>query len=332
MTVLGETGSLAGFRVHVLRGGDWGDGVAAGIRARGGTPVITELLRIRPAPDSETLRSAASEWNLGRYDWLLMTSANAVAAFVAAGGRPRAGGRVAAVGPATADALEQQGFEVDVVPDSRFSAVGLAESLRARLASLGERGDSLLLPVSDLADSTLEGALQADGHRVERITAYQTVSAAPESDPFGVTPISDGEARDTAPGPALRDAILVTSASAARAIAEHLTPLPPGTIIAAIGDPTATALGAAGLPVDVVAATHTVPGLLDALENLISGFSASPPGNGDDPDPDPDPDRDPDPDPDPDPDADADPEPEPDSTDRTDRTSLRTAQPEGPHV
>lgn len=263
--------SLAGLRVHVLRGGDWGAAVAERIRAGGGVAVITELLRIDAATDPAPVHAAADDWNRGAYDWLVMTSANGVEAFATAGGAPRTGGRVAAVGPATAEALERHGFAVDLMPGERFSAVGLAEAFAAHsgtdTGSSDLREAKLLLPISEIADHVLENELRGLGHRVTRVDAYRTVTVLPDRDPFAdIEPVADIEPFGYVdPVRTLRSAVLVTSSSAARALAEHLTPLPNDTLLAAIGDPTARTLQHLGLRADVVATTHTIPGLLTAL-------------------------------------------------------------------
>lgn len=258
--------SLSGLRVHIVRGGAWGDGVAEQIRARGGVPVVTELLRIQSAEVSGPLLDAAVRWNRGDFEWLILTSANAVDAFAAVGGKPQSSGRVAAVGPATAEAAVRQGFTVNLVPQERFSAAGLVEAFEQLLGVEEARTCSMLLPVSDLADQNLERALTKSGHDVERVTAYRTVTVSPVLNPFEDTGL--GGEHDDRPVPAPREAILVTSSSAARAIAEHLVPLPAGVILAAIGDPTAGTLRGEGLWPDAIAATHTIPGLLDALASF----------------------------------------------------------------
>lgn len=248
--------SLAGLRVHVLRGGNWGDRVAMQIQARGGIPVVTEVLRIQSVDDARPLRRAASRWNRGEYEWLVLTSANGVDAFVDAGGVPRPDRSVAAVGPATAEALVRQGFTVDLMPRERFSAAGLVHAFEERLGGQAHRRCSMLLPISNLADQTLEGALTDATHSVERVTAYRTVTVPPGASLFEIAELGPDQAQE---------AILVTSSSAARAIAGHLVPLPKGLVLAAIGDPTADTLREEGLRPDVVAETHTIPGLLDAL-------------------------------------------------------------------
>lgn len=240
---------LAGLRVLVPRGGEWGAGVADGIRERGGVPVIAPLIRIAPPADPRALAAAIERWNAGAFDWLVVTSANTAA--VLTGARRPAGSRVAAVGPATARALRGIGLDADLQPPADFSAAGLA---RALVDAAGRDPVRLLLPVSEIAGDALEGALHGAGHTVERVTAYRTIPEPPD-------PGFDGRVGAGAEV----DAILVTSASVAAAVARRFPGLPGTVRLAAIGGPSADALAAAGRPAHVVAGTHTVEGLLDAL-------------------------------------------------------------------
>ena len=257
--------ALRGRRVLVPRGGAVGERLADGVRRRGGDPVIVPLVETAPPEDPAALAAAAARWNRGDYDWLVVTSANGAAAIAEAGARPGPG-RVAAVGPATADALREHGFAVAVAPDGDFSAAGLATALLAALDGTGPA--RLLLPLSELAGTALQAALAEAGHRPERVTAYRTLPA-----------------RDGAPGEQLLDggapsapdvdAILVLSGSGARELARRFAPLPAHVRLAAIGRPTALALAEHGLRADVVAAEQTSDGLLDAL---AAALAATPPG------------------------------------------------------
>ena len=60
-------------------------------------------------------------------------------------------------------------------------------------------------------------------------------------------------------------AILVTSGSVARQVAEQLIPLPEETVVACIGPRTAFDTRAAGLPVHVIAEERSADSLIDAL-------------------------------------------------------------------
>lgn len=287
-------GPLAGRTLAVVRGGAWGTRVAEQIRERGGEPVIIELLRIAPPRDSQALEEAVADWNGGHFDWLVITSANGADAFADAGGRHRDGSRIAAVGPATAGALERRGLQPDLVPDTRYSGSGIA----ATILDAVPRTASFLLPVSEIASETVERELRAAGHRVQRVDAYRTVDVAPDAATMQRVTAMQRATRGSI------DAILVTSGSAARAITRHLTSLLPdptaspgqrapldrpslqrspqahaprtrssqvhAPMLAAIGEPTASALQAAGWRADVIAETHTIPGLLDAVTDALA--------------------------------------------------------------
>lgn len=248
-------GGLAGLRVLVPRGGEWGDRVCDAITERGGTARLRPLIALTPPRDAAPLSLAAADWNAGAYDWLAATSANAVTAIVAAGAHPVAGGRAAALGPATAAALEQRGFLVAARPGGVFTGAGLAGALLAALD--GRESASILFPASEIAGEDFERAMRAHGHTVDRVAAYRTVAVPP--DPGLASEIALGEI----------NAILVTSGSVARALASlvAVSGIHDDTLVAAIGPPSARALTEVGIRIDVTASTHTSDGLLDALSH-----------------------------------------------------------------
>lgn len=248
---------LDGARVFVLRGSEWGEQVAQQIRRRGGEARVVPLLDVRLTV-SPALRSHLEDWARGGYDWLLLTSVNAVRAVEAAGpdlgpsGSDASGRtpRVAAVGPATERAAVQAGLPVSLTPESDFSTEGLLEVLRD---AAGPAPLRFLFPVSDLTDQRMQEALGADGHEVVRVTAYETRAVAPPA---------DLRAQLQAHAPTV---VLITSGSAAQALHAHLPELPAGVAVAAIGRRSAAALAEHGSVADVVAAEQTIPGLLDAV-------------------------------------------------------------------
>lgn len=263
--------SLNGARLLILRGGPWGEYVAARVRECGGVPLIQPLIDIVHERTPE-LPAAVERWNTGGYDWVILTSANAVAAVAAAGAvggaSPRS--RVAAVGPGTASAAEAAGITVDLVPEADFSTEGLITALEAALGAAAEAAagagtdakiQSILLPLSNLSDDRLQTRLRSAGHLVERVTAYRTVEIAQD----------EGSGAAFAEALVGCDAVLVTSGSAARALAARLAALPVSAIAgalpaaAAIGAPTAAALTEAGIPPQIVACTQTIDGLLDSV-------------------------------------------------------------------
>lgn len=254
--------SLTGLRILIPRAGDLGAALHEKVLDRGGMPTIARLLETAPPSDPAAFSAAIEGWNAGHYDWLVVTSATTAKALEAAGAQPR--GKVAAVGPVTAAAIQALGFRLHVMPGRDYSGRGLAQSLLAALPNSATGGARVLLPVSELADDTVERALREAGHRVDRVAAYTTTLTAE------IAGLRDrAEAGDF-------DVVLATSSSAARAIAERLTPLPESTRIAAIGEPTARALAGLGLATDIVAQSSTTDGLLDAVSvALIEGARAT---------------------------------------------------------
>src|SRR5436309_2815954 len=114
------------------------------------------------------------------------------------------GRRVAAIGPATADALREHGVRVDVVP-AEYRAEGLVERLRGLLG----RGDRVLLPRAAQTRDVLVTSLRALGVEVVEVPAYATRRAEGNSARLGEA-LSAGAV----------DAVTFTSSSTARNFAE----------------------------------------------------------------------------------------------------------------
>jgi uroporphyrinogen-III synthase len=248
--------NLAGKRVLVTRPAGQLDGFAAALRAAGATPVAFPAIRIAPARDPDALDRALRK--LACYEWLVLTSANGVAAVwsrleaLGLDGLPQAL-RVAAIGPKTAAALVARRVQPDFVPQEY-----VAEAI---LPGLGDLRDSwVLLPRADLARPALPRAIQLAGGLVHEIVAYRTLPA--ESNPAGLEALRQGV-----------DVITFTSSSTVLNFLALLKKaglqagaLPGQPIFACIGPITAATASEAGLPVSVVAREYTIEGLITALE------------------------------------------------------------------
>jgi uroporphyrinogen-III synthase len=156
---------LQGLRVVVTRAVHQGEGLCLAFEAAGATVEPLPLLEIVPPTDLRPLERAASE--LALYDWLVLTSANAVEAFL-----PLTGGalpsrlRVATVGAATAAALAAYEIEPDWTGGSD------AEELLAALAPHVSRRRRVLLPqAADARPLLFEGLNQAGAEAVA-VVAY----------------------------------------------------------------------------------------------------------------------------------------------------------------
>jgi uroporphyrinogen III methyltransferase/synthase len=190
-------------------------------------------------------------------DWLVLTSANgaeALAARVAVTGRAvPAGTRVAAVGPATADALRAAGLRVDHVP-SEYLTVAIA-------SGLGEVGGRrVVLARADAATPELRDALLARGALVEEVIAYRTLEGPASSrDPLRAALHDDV------------DGITFTSSSTVRGLLRLASAVDRGRARSlpafCIGPITADTARRAGFHVAVVASEHTATGLATAVAN-----------------------------------------------------------------
>ena len=245
---------LSSWRVLVPRGGSWGDGVAARLRELGAVPVVAPMLNFASAEDPAALANALHELQDGQFDWIVLTSATTVDVLVSTGVRIPDSTRVAAVGETTAAALQLAGYRVDFVPTSDNSARGLVKEWPE-----SERDGRVLVPQSDIAEPTLVAGLARLGFDAEYVTAYRTVGV----------PVAPEVAADVASGKI--GAILITSGSVARQVAEQLASLPPSTVLACIGPRTAFDTRAAGLPVHVIAEERTSDSLIEALVDYVSG-------------------------------------------------------------
>jgi len=192
-------------RVLIARPHDQAIDLVAALAAAGLQPLVVPAIAIEPVEPGGELDRAILE--LHRYAWVVVTSANGVAAIDQARarvGRDTAGlgaTRFAAVGRATADALRAAGFRVDHQPP-HSSADALAGSIPLR------HGDRVLVPRTDLADDRLPDALRARGAEVDSVVAYRTVEAPPASRALLAEALAGGRI----------DLVVLTSGSTARGL------------------------------------------------------------------------------------------------------------------
>jgi uroporphyrinogen-III synthase len=239
---------LAGWRVLVPRGGKWGDGIAATLRGYGAVPVIAPLINFAASDDEAGLAVALRELQSGGFDWIVITSATTVDVLMSQNVVIPVGTKIAAVGETTGAALSLAGYRVDYVPEADNSARGLVKEWPH-----GDISGRVLIPQSDIAEPTLVTGLTALGLNVQFVSAYRTVGV----------PVSDHVRADVADGRI--SAILVSSGSVARQIAQQLAPLPATTNEASLGPRTAYDARAAGLVVNVIAETRSATSLVESL-------------------------------------------------------------------
>jgi uroporphyrinogen-III synthase len=234
----------------VPRGGELGRVLAEAIEAAGFEAVVAPFLAFEPPTRPASLDGALRRLGLGRYAWVVLTSANALAAIPE--GQRFGGARLAVIGRGTAKAALDRGISPVFIHDE--------ESGRGLVAGWPASADPgrVLVLQSDLAGGGVARGLRGRGHPVDRVVAYRTVAVEPPSH------IS----RDLALG--RFDAVVVTSGSAAAAILATVPDIPTATRIVCIGPRTAREARQAGLRVAAVAEERSAAGLVAALEELFA--------------------------------------------------------------
>ena len=165
-----EQRPLFGRRIVVTRPAE----VSDMLEDLGAEVLIAPTVAILPVVDPVPIDAAIAR--LDSFDWLVFTSANGVTHFLdrimAIGQDLRALGRIklAAIGPATSEALASYHLRADLVPDS-YRSEGLADAL-IREAS----GRRILLARADRGRTLLKDELAQVAH-VEQLTVYRNVDA-----------------------------------------------------------------------------------------------------------------------------------------------------------
>ncbi len=267
---------LFGKRVLVTRAREQAGSAAELLREHGAEPVVVPTIELHPPRDPAAVARALA--GLGDYGWLVFTSANGVhrswEALVAAGKDARAFGasHLAAIGPATAQALSEHGLRADVVARELKGEGLAAEMLRVLAAGTREvaslaRGSGefprVLVLRADDAREVLPETLRAAGCTVDVVGVYET------------RPIPDAAARlrDAVERGRL-DAVTFSSSSTVDNLCDALGPDAAALLapmrVASIGPITSASATRRGLRVDATASEYTLPGLVLALADSFA--------------------------------------------------------------
>ncbi len=250
---------LSGLRVLVGRARHQASRLSAGLRQRGATVLEIPFIEIRRPASYRSLDLALRR--LSEYDWLILTSVNGVEALWDRMRKLRLDPRqlrrlkIAAIGPATRQAIEDRGLGVQVVPRD-YVAESVVISLRTKV-----RGKRILLARARVARDVIPRELRKAGARVDVVEAYETVV------PRGSGKSLRAALRNDARTP---EVITFTSSSTVRNFVA-LSGKAPGTKrlakmkYASIGPVTSSTLREFGLRADIEAKRYTIPGLIDAI-------------------------------------------------------------------
>lgn len=236
------------------------------LRAIGMEPVAVPTVAILSPRSFDALDDSLRQLNL--YQWVLFTSVNGVLSFFKRSTAldltvmPSAATQWAAIGPATAAHLVEQGMSPVWVP-SRFLSEAIAEELP------GVAGCRILRIRADIASPALAERLRARGAAVDEVVAYRTVEAPAEAADL----LGDAMRRGV-------DAMVFTSASTVRGFARLLVMA--GYVqrlhqleLIAIGPVTAAAITAMGWQVHQIADEHNIDGIIRLLREGSANHAAS---------------------------------------------------------
>lgn len=262
-------GALTGRTVVVTRAAAQAQRFTELLEASGARVIEAPAIVIGPPASWEPLDAALSA--LDTFTWVVFTSTNGVLmvdrrlAALRLGWPALSSRRVAAIGPATADALREHGVRVDVVP-AEYRAEGLVARLRPRLTA----GDRVLLPRAAQTRDVLVTALRELGVHVTEVAAYATRKAE-----GGAPRLAEALAAGAI------DAVTFTSSSTARNFAEAFSDderraWRGRVAVASIGPITAATAAEYGLTTDIMPAEYTIPALARAIADYFARIPQRP--------------------------------------------------------
>lgn len=257
-----ERKPLFGMRILVLRDEEGSYDMARMLEEYGGDVICLPVLKIELLDNSPQMRSAVEALSHGEYDWVLFTSVNGVRALFSAiqlvGKDVRVFGstKVCAIGDSTARELHLHGIMPDAIPH-QFTTDAMAELL----IGIGIDGARILLPRAADAPKTLSEALSDAGAIVHEVAAY----LVRPNDSLSMSEIGGALSMPV-------DIACFTSPSSVKALfelagSELVFSALRESLIACIGPVTARCAAQHGLSVKVIASTHTIQGLIEALLN-----------------------------------------------------------------
>jgi uroporphyrinogen-III synthase len=256
---------LEGLQILVGRARHQARALSSALRELGAEVLEIPFIEIRKPKSYKIIDGALK--NLESYDWLILTSVNGVEMVWERLNKlhititkPK-DLKIAAIGPATASAIEKRGVKVDVTPN-KYVAEFVVKSLRTRV-----QGKRVLLARAKLARDVIPTELRKLGAHVDVVEAYETVM--PLSSRKRLIAALSG--KTTRP-----DLITFTSSSTvknfialndgrnSKASQRTLKRLG-GIRFASIGPVTSGTLRQCGLRVDIEAKKYTIPGLVKGI-------------------------------------------------------------------
>lgn len=257
-----ETGPLFGRGIVITRPEKQAGELTRLLSSLGARVINFPVIQIAPPEEWSAVDKAIGK--LESYRWIVFTSANGVVFFfrrlqeLERDIGELKGVKIAAIGPATASAVEALGINVDLVPEE-FVSEGVVKAFADR----DLQGCSILLPRAQEARDVIPAGLARLGATVDVATVYRTIST--NRDPSEVLRLfADGKV----------SVVIFTSASTVVNFLKLMGAdfhLPPQVKVATIGPVTEAAAKKAGLSVHIPQNRSTIPELVDALTAAFTG-------------------------------------------------------------
>ena len=234
------------------------------LKALGCQVIEIPFIEIRKPTSYKSLDTALS--NLATYDWLILTSVNGVDALFERMAKRKVDAfalshlKIAAIGPATRKAIENQGCAVAVTP-KKYIAESVVAVLHKRV-----KGKRVLLVRAKVARDVIPRELRKAGAKVDVIEAYETV--VPKSSARRLRAVLASKRKPHAitftSSSTVKNFVSLLGLRSARAALKKSAPNH-GVHSASIGSVTSATLREFGLPVDIEAKTFDIPGLVAAI-------------------------------------------------------------------
>ncbi len=254
--------SLSGREIIVTRAADQAGEFSTMLTEKGALVHECPTIELVEADDWHDLDEAISQ--LSAFDWLILTSVNAVQFFfqrlsqLGHDSRALSSCRICAVGPKTAASLKHYGIVPDLIPEDYK-----AEGVVAEFSRIDVTDKRILFPHADRARDLIPLELTKLGADVLTPIAYRNVM--PER--LNPETIFALEKRSV-------DCITFTSSSTVRNLAamlgdDRLVDMLKGVTVASIGPITTKTCHELGLKVDIEPAHYTLEALVTALEDYF---------------------------------------------------------------
>ena len=250
-----------------------------GIEALGGTALPFQAMDTCEIEDKTALDKALA--SLPQYSWIIFTSANGVGFFLQRMNElgiamDRKMPKICAIGPATAEAIRESGFSVDLIPEY-YVAEGVVEALgkfHGGLQALA--GHRILIPRAEEARELLPETLLEAGAFVDIAPCYRTVRGKPDDAILR-------QLRDRHP-----DLIIFMSSSGIRNLIDILGENEGRNILmqstlAVIGPITCATAESFGKRAEIVPSENTIASLIEAIRAYYASGPNQPVAIGDRP-------------------------------------------------